>query len=180
MRLSAGITMNDELAYRFTEQLSEEERRTLFGWDPDPFRAKAWGLTWRMPTFHVLICSGDQPVSHVGLIRDVVQVGGERIPVGGLGGVVTIPGFQGRGLAQRGLARALQVFAEEWALRHALLFCFPPLLGFYEGLGWQRWTEPVWVAQPEGEIQMPVHTLARSWDGGHWPAGEMKIGGLPW
>src|SRR3954471_8822142 len=90
-------------------QLSEEEQRALFQWDKDPFRSLSSGLTWRPTTHHVLIYEGDQPISHVGLIRDAVRVQDQLIPVGGLGGVITVPAFQVQGAAQKAIEESIRM-----------------------------------------------------------------------
>ena len=166
--------------YVYTDELPGDLRRALFEWDADPFQAKSWGLTWRPKEHHILLYEGDRPVSHVGLVREIVGVGEQRIPIGGIGDVITVPEFQGRGLAQKGIAEAVRVTMQDWGLKHGLLFCFPQLRTFYESLGWAARREPVWVSQPNGRMALPNLSMVKSWEGGEWPSGEIEIEGFPW
>jgi hypothetical protein len=76
-----------------------------------------------------------------------------------MGDVITIPDFQGRGLAEMAIQKALEIFWNEWGLVYAMLFCFPPVRSFYERMGWTVIEAPVWVPQPSGKIQIPVVSL---------------------
>ena len=162
------------------DSLSDEVRRALFEWDPDPFQSKIWNLTWRPQQQHLVSWEGEQPASHIGLVRETVYVGKEPITVGGLGGVITLPAFRGRGLAQSGLRKAEQFFAEEWKLQHALLFCFPLMRAFYVSLGWSVREQPVQVQQPQGVIHMQTITMVKALGGAIWPEGTIEIHGCPW
>jgi hypothetical protein len=168
------------MRYIQTDELSDEVRRILFQWTSDPFQSKAWGITWRPMDHHILVYEDNQPVSHVGLVRETVSVGSEQLAVGGLGKVITIPGFRGRGLAQLGINAAVRILIQEWNLKHGLLFCFPPLKAFYESLGWTTWKEAVWVSQPQGRIALPFLSMVQAWDGAEWPSGEIEIQTSPW
>jgi predicted GNAT family N-acyltransferase len=161
-------------------QLSEDEHRALFQWEEDPFRSLASGLTWRPTTHHVLIYEGDQPVSHVGLIRDTVRIGDQQIAVGGLGGVITVPAFQGQGAAQRAIEESIRMMHEDWHLNHWMLFCFPHRKSYYERLGWVARTDAVWISQPQGRVTIPASSMVMAANGHAWPEGEIEIDGLPW
>ncbi len=161
------------------DALSSDLRRALFEWSDDPFQSKAWGLTWRPKEHHVLLYEEDRAVAHVGLVRATVLVGGVPLAVGGLGQVVTLPEFQGRGFGKACIQEAERVLREEWGLRHGLLFCFPRLKAFYEALGWVARREPVWISQPQGRVAFPEFSMAREW-GLEWPEGEIEVGGMPW
>ncbi len=96
---------DDSIEFIRTDELSGEVRRLLFEWDADPFQSRLWGLTWRAKDHHILIYQRDQLVSHVGLVRETVRVGSRRVPVGGLGDVITVPEVQGFGFAGKALRR---------------------------------------------------------------------------
>ena len=63
------------MRYIQTDELSDEVRRILFQSTSDPFQSKAWGITWRPMDHHILIYEDNQPVSHVGLVREQSVLG---------------------------------------------------------------------------------------------------------
>ena len=91
--------MVDEI--RQTEALTDEEEQLLFGWGEDIFGVAALKLSWRPKDLHFLLYADGEPVSHVGVLKHAVSVNGEPATVGGVGGVVTVPGAQKKGLARR-------------------------------------------------------------------------------
>jgi GNAT superfamily N-acetyltransferase len=167
------------MRYVRTDSLPEEARDALFGWSKDPFQSKASGIAWRPKDHHITMYDGDRAVSHVGLVRAAVSVGGTPLEVGGLGQVVTVPEFQGRGLARKCIVEAVRVLVDEWKLNYGMLFCFSRLKPFYEDLGWRARTGRVWVQQPQGRVMFPVFSMVEQW-GGNWPPGDIEISGFPW
>lgn len=171
---------DDCVTFLWTDELAAGTRRVLFEWGNDPFQSSTWGLQWRDKDHHLLIYENSELGSHVGLVREVVRVGGKRVAVAGLGNVITVPEFQKRGLAKRGISEAIRMAAEEWNVGHGLLFCFPHLRSFYEGLGWVAREDRVWVLQPGGRISLPIFSMVQAWKGEEWPCGEIEVEGLPW
>lgn len=163
-----------------TENLTEQQEQALFGWSPDPFQSAGQGLCWRSKDFHLVLLLDGEPASHVGLLRDTILVAGESLAVAGFGGVITVPSYQGRGLALQCLAEAQAIVSREWGMNYGMLFTFPRLVDFYGKLGWVVWESPVWVDQPEGSLVIPRTTMVHSWNGGRWPEGVTKVTGLPW
>lgn len=121
-----------------------------------------------------------QPVSHAGIVKREVTVGGAVVPVGGLGGVITVPKFQRRGFAEKLISEAVRVIDEEWRLPYAMLFCYPRRLAFYQRQGWKELNDPVFIQQPTGELQMPTITMVRELSGQPWPSGPVHMASLPW
>lgn len=121
-----------------------------------------------------------EPVSHVGVLRHDVLVGGVPVPVAGLGGVITEPGFQGRGFAQILLREALAFMTDEMDADFGFLFCLPRLVPFYERLGWQTISGPVLVQQPGGDVESPVESMVLPLRDRPWPPGRVETQSLPW
>ena len=88
-------------AIRQAEVLTDEEKQLLFGWGENIFGIAALKLSWRPKDLHFLLYADGEPVSHVGVLKHTVSVNGEPATVGGVGGVVTVPGAQKKGLARR-------------------------------------------------------------------------------
>ncbi|MCW8195609.1 GNAT family N-acetyltransferase [Proteobacteria bacterium 005FR1] len=159
--------------------LSESEKDKLLGWGKDIFNTEAFELTWRPKSEQLVLYDGDEPVSTCGLLRQHAELCTASLDVGGIGGVVTRPGFRGQGHAGRLLAEALRIFREEWQLDAGMLFCREALVAFYRERDWQRLEVPVRILQPSGTITCPtpvmVYPLHRP-----WPNGPVHIDSLPW
>jgi len=162
---------------RFTDKLSDEDRNILLGWSEDPFGINHLNLKGRRKDFHFLGYEDGQLVSHVGLVKDEVQVAGNSMPVAGIGGVVTIPPARGKGYAHILLQHAAGFVCAEMNVEFGMLFCLPALVSFYQSAGWVEVTSPVFVAQPQGRIASPVNTMVLPCDRERiWPEGTVEAG----
>lgn len=120
-------------------------------------------------------------VSHVGLItRDAIH-DDAPVLIGGIGGVKTHPAARGNGYAAAGLGEAVRFLADEPRVAFALLVCLPPVVPYYERMGWQRFLGTLLVEQPGGTVAftanlpmtLPIHCPA--------PAhGTINLRGYPW
>ncbi|MGH9900868.1 MAG: GNAT family N-acetyltransferase [Pyrinomonadaceae bacterium] len=162
------------------EALSDAEKQQLFGWGEDIFGVTSLGLRWRPKDLHFLLYRDGSAVSHVGLLRHVVRVGGEPVTVGGVGGVVTIPAAQGKGFARGLLGRAVDFFGREWGADAGLLFCLGRMVPFYESMGWNVVDPPVLIEQPAGKVASPLPVMALPCGGRGWPNGQVELDSLPW
>jgi GNAT superfamily N-acetyltransferase len=171
-----------DVKIRVTEgALDAEDRRALFEWGTNIFGVEDSLLQWRPKDVHFILEVGGRAVSHVGVLKHTVVAGGARVAVGGVGGVVTVPEMQGRGLARRGMRHAAAYICEELGVEFGLLFCLGRLVAFYESLGWRRVPERVEVEQAAGAITSPFDVLVLPCGGARaWPAGEVKLNSLPW
>lgn len=165
---------------RLSENLSEEERRALFEWGENIFGAEDLRYRWRPKDLHFVTEEDGRPVSHVGLVRQDVSAGGRPVTVAGVGGVVTVPEAQGRGLAQRGMRHAAEFMCQEWGVEFGLLFCRDALVPFYERLGWRVVNDPVEVEQESGPVVSSLNVLVLPCGGREWPEGPVSLNSLPW
>ena len=170
--------MADEI--RQAEALTDEEEQLLFGWGEDIFDLAALKLSWRPKDLHFLLYADGEPVSHVSVLKHAVSVNGEPATVGGVGGVVTVPGAQKKGLARRLMQHTAEFFEREWKVDAGLLFCLPKLTAYYEALGWQEVESPVLIEQPSGKIVSPLCVMALPLVGEGWSSGGIELGSLPW
>ncbi|HSN87482.1 MAG TPA: GNAT family N-acetyltransferase [Thermoanaerobaculia bacterium] len=164
---------------RRSQDLSQETKRKL-GPGPDPFGMQAHTLSWREKDWHFFLDVDGEPVSHVGVLRQDVLVDGVPVPVAGLGGVITAPGFQGRGFAQALLREAVAFMTDELDADFGFLFCLPRLIPFYERLGWQTLPRPVLIEQPGGVMEFPFESMVLPLRGRPWPPGRVETQSLPW
>lgn len=138
-------------------------------------------FTWASPQWSVLLWDGGELVSRVGLVVREIVSNGETKTVGGVGGVMTHPGKQGKGYASTAMREAAKLFDEKFGVAFALLFCRPHLVEFYKRFRWQPFQGLVYVEQLQGKIEFsangamvldvmetaPLH-------------GVLDLNGLPW
>lgn len=165
---------------RQSEALTDEESQRLFGWGENIFGVAAHQLRWRPKDLHFVLYSDGQPVSHAGILRRVVRVNGDPVTVGGVGGVVTVPEAQRRGFAGRLMKHAARFIELEWKVDAGLLFCLPPMVAYYEALGWQILDSEVLIEQPSGRVGMPMQVMVLPLGGRSWPPGTVELQSLPW
>jgi hypothetical protein len=165
---------------RFAEALTEEERQALFGWGENIFGIEDAGYRWRPKDYHFVTEEGGRVVSHVGVIKTSVGVGGRAVTVGGVGGVVTIPEAQGRRHVHAAMLQATEFICHELGAEFGMLFCLPRLAPFYARQGWQMVEDEVEIEQPAGRVLWPYHVMVRPCGDRAWPAGKVEVGGLPW
>ena len=130
----------------------------------------------------MLIKSGQRVVAHAGIIYRVIQVDQLRIPVAGIGGVMTLPDWRRRGYARAMLANATAFAGLQLWAPFAVVICPEEDAGFYEHLGWQVAEAPIWCEQPGGQVRLEDELalyLACQGDA-EWPSGSIDLGGTPW
>ena len=167
-------------AIRVVRELTDEERKRLFGWGEHIFGVDDLKYTWRPKEIHIVLDVDGQAASHVGLIDHTVDVSGQRVRVGGVGGVATNGELHGRGYAQKTLRYAEQYMRDEMKVEFGLLFCLDPLKPFYERQGWLLLGEPVWIEQPAGRMVSPLNVMVLPFGDRVWPQGSVDLRSLPW
>jgi GNAT superfamily N-acetyltransferase len=161
-------------------RLSSDEYRRLHGWDHDVFGTAHLHLEFRHKDLHFLLYEDDRLVSHVGVLTHTVSIDGRDARVGGLGGVVTLPGSQRRGHARRLMERAARWFAAQPGLEAALLFCLPHMVAYYERLSWRRVEAPVDIEQPGRLVRAPLPMMLLPLGGPTAVAAGIDLRSLPW
>jgi len=165
---------------RVVESYSEADRRELAGGEEDPSQTSAYQLQWRPTEKHVLIVEGGRKICHVGLVKQSVAIGGQAVPVAGIGGVLTRPECRGRGYARIAMKAAEDFAKSQMGVEYMLLFCRPVLESWYAGLGWVKVSSAVWIEQERGAIVQPLVSMARCLGAKQWPLGEVRVGCPPW
>jgi GNAT superfamily N-acetyltransferase len=169
-----GIEIREKLL------LTDDERRALFEWGPDIFGTTAMRLFWRPKDLHFVMYDDAKPVSHAAILKHPVKVGETEITVGGLGGVVTVPEAQRRGLARQVVKRATSVMEVDWQVDAGLLFCLPRMIHYYQALGWEVVDAPVLIEAEAGKISSPMPVMVLPFKGIRWPSGTIDLGSRPW
>jgi predicted N-acetyltransferase YhbS len=174
------MTLADPFRLEIKPELSDHDRKQLFGWAPDIFGVAKLPFEWRLKDLHFIAYDGALAVSHVGTVSHTVEVNGQPVIVCGVGGVTTRPEYQGRGLAGGLLEEALSYGRQTDGAAFGFLHCFPRLVPYYERHGWHALESPVLVKQPQGETLLPVRTMVHPLTTGEWPAGTVRVLSLPW
>jgi GNAT superfamily N-acetyltransferase len=165
---------------RQAEVLTDEERHQLFGWGENIFGVAAFELSWRPKDTHFLLYSHGKPVSHVGVLKHVVNLNEEPVTVGGVGAVVTVPGAQKKGFARRLMQHTAKFLEQQGEVDAGLLFCLPKLVAYYEALGWQEVESSVLIEQPSGNIVSPFCVMVLPFRDEPWSCGSIELRSLPW
>lgn len=150
-------------------------------WPAEVLRAKPWAdVKFAHADLRVMVEADEQVICHVGIYRREGIWKGRKIRIGGIGGVMTHPDFQRRGLASVALTAATHTLKEERATDFALLFCEPETASFYSSRGWKPFGGEVFAEQSGNRARFDallpfVFYLKRA---PH--EGELDLCGLPW
>ena len=168
--------LNGDASWRIAEPLHQAV------WGPQMIADKPWGhLKWANADLRVLIeTPEDGLVCHVGIYFRTVTWNGQKVHIGGIGGVCTREDQRGRGYATVAIDAAVHTIRANEAARFALLFCEPHNFSFYERRSWLPFKGEVYCEQPEGRIRFDhmapyVFHIVRA------PTlGTIDLCGLPW
>jgi GNAT superfamily N-acetyltransferase len=161
-------------------ELTDTDQKQLFGWGEDIFGVQPWGLQWRRKDLRFVLYNDGIPLSHAGILKHTVTVNAVEVSVAGLGGVVTVPEARGQGFARQVVQQAMSFAESEWTVDAGLLFCRPPMVSYYQALGWEIVESAVIIDQPNGKIPSPLPVMVLPFDEIHWPAGVVELQSLPW
>jgi predicted GNAT family N-acyltransferase len=171
-----------ERAWRLDEQgpLTTEEWDAIVAGEEDPFGADGIDLQWRpKERFFVLRGTEGRLAAATGLVVVEVEAGGEAFPVVGVGAVIVSKSQRGRGLMRRVLDAALEA-APSLGPDRAMLFCSPANVARYARFGFREIESRVVAQQPGGPVEMPPAAMWRPLRrGAAWPAGPVRLPGLP-
>jgi aminoglycoside 2'-N-acetyltransferase I len=168
--------LNGDASWRRTEPL----HTAVFG--PEIVGKLPWGhIEWAHANLRVLIDAPEGGLAcHVGIYFRTIDWNGNKIHVGGIGGVMTRQDCRGRGYASLAITAAIDTMRANEATRFVLLFSEQHNFAFYRARGWESFTGEVWCEQPDGRIRFDlmapfVFDIKRA------PRqGRIDLCGLPW
>jgi aminoglycoside 2'-N-acetyltransferase I len=123
--------------------------RAAFAGDGDGFTDEDWAHA--AGGLHVLLELDGAIVSHAAVVPRILESGGRALRTGYVEGVATDPRHERRGLGSAVMREVGEAIAASYELG-ALSTASP---GFYERLGWRRWTGPTFVRSPDGLVPTP-------------------------
>lgn len=161
--------------------LSMRDWGDLVEGERDPFGDTCAGFVFRPKDHHVGIRDGDGRLLAAGgwsLVH--VEVDGHgRFPVIGLGALIVRHELRGSGLGGAIMERLRDRIAET-GIACRMLLCESHLVELYTRWAYTPIEEPVWVEQPTGPVRWPLHAMWRpNLPGASWPAGTVRVHGLP-
>jgi predicted N-acetyltransferase YhbS len=143
--------------------------------ETDPFGVSDDPTEWRAKDFWTVLYDGQRAIAATGL----VVAGTDHGDVVGVGGVIVTHSRRGEGQLRRVLEAALER-AATLGPDTAMLFCSESNVARYARFGFVEIAAPVIVDQPDGPATMPPHAMWRPLrDGATWPAGPVRVRGLP-
>ena len=152
-------------------------------WPPAEMEKLSWGhIKWAHADLRVLIETDDGALAcHTGIFFRTVTWNGQKVHIGGIGGVATHPDHRRRGYASIALEAAAQTMRDHDTAQFALLFCEPHNFEFYQSRGWQAFTGAVYAEQPGGRIRFEVMApFVLDMKRRAPTLGTLDLCGLPW
>ena len=151
-------------------------------WGRDAAEKPSWShVKWANADLRVLIeTPEDGLVCHVGIYFRTVTWNGQKVHIGGIGGVCTREDRRGRGYATMAIDAAIHTMRANEAVRFGLLFSESNNFAFYEARSWLPFKGEVYCEQPEGRIRF-THMAPYVCNIVSAPTlGTIDLCGLPW
>jgi aminoglycoside 2'-N-acetyltransferase I len=95
--------------------------------------------------WHVTLTEGDSIVTHAAVVPRTLEVSGRMLRAGYVEGVATKPSREGEGHGSTVMIALAEIVRREFDLGALSTGAH----GFYERLGWERWTGPTFVRDDE-------------------------------
>ena len=153
-------------------------------WPPHVVATLPWAdIVFAHAELRVLVQDeAGEALCHVGIYRRDITWNGRKVPVGGIGGVLTRADSRSRGYASIALNAAAQTLKDEGSAAFAMLFCEPYNVPFYEGRGWKPFDGEIYADQPDtGRVRFEAIAPYTYDLKGRAPAqGVIDLCGLPW
>ena len=150
-----------------------------------PNRSETWSgatLEWSPAEWCVRVHGERGAVdSYIGISLREAQLDDRPVRVGGIGGVKTHPSARRRGLAARGMQRAIDFFHEQPDVAFALLVCAPHLIDYYGAQGWREFSGQLLVRQHGATVPFTFNRVMTLGIRSAVPlAGTIDLQGPPW
>lgn len=162
-------------------ELTPEQWTGLAAGEERPWGAIPEGLQWRQKERFVALRAPDGRLAGVAgaVVAEVEVEGAASFEVVGVGSVFVTRAARGQGLVFALLERLLSL-AEELGPERAMLFCRPELATIYRRVGFADIGSPVQAEQQGRRAEVPMTAMWRALHGeGGWPAGQVRVLGLP-
>jgi GNAT superfamily N-acetyltransferase len=181
MNLRVTIQRHDAIAPQMRQNISAAYRQAF----PDISESgvDAHGTEWQDSTYRVLVWHNGAWAAVAGVVVRDILVGEERVRVGGVGGVLTLPEVRGLGLGKLVMRRAADFACHELNTDAGMLYCAAHNIPFYAGLGWELLERRVTHHQSDGARLLNTehdHAMVLPCGGFALPDGDIDVQGRLW
>ncbi len=160
-------------------RLSDEQKAAILALG-DIWESEHLGLIWRAKDLHIMRYVDGEFAAKASILRHSVEINGQNVLVGGVGGVITMPAFQGQGHASAVLNYLTDYLRNHLQLPFGMLFCRPALVPFYGRFGWHLIEDTVYLEQPNGVMASPLPVMYAGYSNQSWPKGTVYLNSEPW
>lgn len=122
------------------------------------------GLAKAPVHWRLLLRDGQSMLSHVALTELAIEMDGQPMKTGAVGGLFTPSNIQGRGYGNAVMDRAEAFIFDKLKLSMGILFCLPELVTFYSRRHWSLVIPPVTLAQKSGLVTWGAAVMILSAD----------------
>ena len=164
---------------RVVSSLSAAEEAAILALG-DIWESEFLGLTWRPKQEHIVRYVDGRFAAKASVLKHSVSINGAEVLVGGVGGVITMPEFQGQGHATAVLNYLADYLRDQLHVPFGLLFCRPALIPFYGQFGWCVIEDTVNIQQAHGTVPNPLPVMYVSYAKRPWPKGTVNLNSEPW
>jgi predicted acetyltransferase len=164
---------------RVVGSLTDEEEAAILALG-DIWEAAHLNLNWRSKEEHIVRYVDGVFAGKVSVLKHSVVINDQEVLVGGVGGVITMPAFQGQGHAAALLRYMADYLRDHLKLSFGILFCRSTLVPFYAQFGWHLIEDTVYIQQPQRTITSPLPVMYASYSEQLWPKGTVHLNSEPW
>ncbi|MDF1739619.1 MAG: GNAT family N-acetyltransferase [Verrucomicrobiales bacterium] len=115
---------------------------------------KAAPVHWRL-----MLRNEGEILSQVAITELEIEIDGQKVTAGSIGGLLTPTHLQGNGHANSLMERAEKFIFTDLNLPMGILFCLPGLVPFYARRGWTPITRPVTLQQKCGPVEWGAEVM---------------------
>jgi GNAT superfamily N-acetyltransferase len=137
-------------------------------------------LIWADCDWYILVRVDGVLAAHLSITDRTVVAGENKVRVGGVGGVATLPDYRRQGLAALAMYRAAAFMRGPFNADFGLLLCNDSTMPYYAGLGWQSIPDLLYFDQPGKKIKDTDPSMFLPCRQTQWPSGPVDIAGYPW
>jgi GNAT superfamily N-acetyltransferase len=179
------MTFRIEVVARGRGMTSDSENSTVAAWRRELFaddRDIVESFTWQSKDgmgIGIHAYDGEEFAGFAHVFPRVGRLDDRPLLMGCLGSVMTAKAHQGRGIGTAVVTTAGDLILKTLQVDLGVLVCKKSLVPFYARLGWQRFPDPVAVAQPDGNIPWPFESMVLPREVRGLIRGKLDLCGLP-
>lgn len=131
------LKLKQAMKFLFEEEITEEDRVSLFGWSDRVFPAEGDKYLWAVPTNRIVARELGIAVAHLGFASFQLETKNENIKIIGVGGVVVRPEFQGQNIPKTMFSMLHNSNILDSKNSASSLFCPQRLTSYYAKYGYK-------------------------------------------